>query len=73
MFAVTNIDHMLVLSVFFGQAGAHQGRAWRVVAGQYLGFSASWPRPCSGLDNLYRIGTHVLAHRRPPHGRLSHR
>jgi len=48
MFAVTNIDHMLVLSVFFGQAGAHQGRAWRVVAGQYLGFSASWPRPCSG-------------------------
>jgi cadmium resistance protein CadD (predicted permease) len=38
MFAVTNIDDMLVLSVFFGQAGAHPGRAWRVVAGQHLGF-----------------------------------
>jgi cadmium resistance protein CadD (predicted permease) len=33
MFAVTNIDDLLVLAVFFGQGG---GR--RVVAGQYLGF-----------------------------------
>ena len=38
MFAVTNIDDMLVLAVFFGQAGTDKGRAWRVVAGQYLGF-----------------------------------
>jgi cadmium resistance protein CadD (predicted permease) len=35
MFAVTNIDDLVLLAVFFGQAGSS---AWRVVAGQYLGF-----------------------------------
>lgn len=38
MFAVTNIDDLLVLAVFFGQAVGGAG-AWRVVAGQYLGFA----------------------------------
>jgi cadmium resistance protein CadD (predicted permease) len=33
MFAVTNIDDLVVLAVFFGR-----GAAWRVVAGQYIGF-----------------------------------
>lgn len=36
MFAVTNIDDLLVLAVFFGQAAG----AWRIVIGQYLGFIA---------------------------------
>ncbi|XVV06681.1 cadmium resistance transporter [Actinosynnema sp. CA-248983] len=41
MFAVTNIDDILILALFFGQAAA-AGRAGaaRVVAGQYLGFAA---------------------------------
>ncbi|GAA2587167.1 cadmium resistance transporter [Winogradskya consettensis] len=36
MFAVTNIDDLLILAVFFGRATG--ARAWRIVAGQYLGF-----------------------------------
>jgi cadmium resistance protein CadD (predicted permease) len=40
MFTVTNIDDMLVLAVFFGQAGGARAAAVRVVIGQYLGFGA---------------------------------
>jgi cadmium resistance protein CadD (predicted permease) len=39
MFAVTNVDDVVVLTVFFGQARGRAG-ALRVVAGQYLGFGA---------------------------------
>jgi len=39
-FAVTNIDDLVVLAVFFGQARGHRGAAARVAAGQYLGFAA---------------------------------
>ena len=39
-FTVTNIDDIVVLAVFFGQAPAHRGAAIRVIAGQYLGFAA---------------------------------
>ncbi len=39
MFAVTNIDDILVLALFFGQAGERLAPALRVVAGQYLGFA----------------------------------
>lgn len=41
MFAVTNIDDILILALFFGQA-AGEGRAgaMRVAVGQYLGFAA---------------------------------
>ncbi|WP_199240603.1 hypothetical protein [Kribbella orskensis] len=41
MFAVTNVDDIVVLALFFGQAH-EQGRAGaiRVVIGQYLGFAA---------------------------------
>ncbi|MDH6281156.1 cadmium resistance transporter [Prescottella agglutinans] len=39
-FAATNIDDLVVLLVFFGQAAGHRGAAMRVVAGQYLGFIA---------------------------------
>ncbi|MET0136720.1 MAG: cadmium resistance transporter [Kibdelosporangium sp.] len=35
MFAVTNIDDIVILALFFGQAGA---RGWPIVGGQYLGF-----------------------------------
>lgn len=39
-FAVTNIDDIVVLAVFFGQAPGHRGAAIRVIVGQYLGFGA---------------------------------
>ncbi|WP_116953518.1 cadmium resistance transporter [Jiangella endophytica] len=40
MFAVTNIDDILILAVFFGQAADHAGAGRRVVVGQYAGFVA---------------------------------
>lgn len=39
LFAVTNIDDIVILSLFFGQAVGRAG-ALRVIAGQYLGFAA---------------------------------
>ncbi|MFB9238306.1 cadmium resistance transporter [Plantactinospora siamensis] len=39
MFAVTNVDDLLVLAVFFGRAAGGQAGAGRVVLGQYLGFA----------------------------------
>ncbi len=39
MFAVTNIDDLVLLAVFFGQAAGRRGEA-EVVAGQFLGFAA---------------------------------
>jgi cadmium resistance protein CadD (predicted permease) len=40
MFAVTNVDDIVLLALFFSQAAGHRGGAARVVAGQYLGFVA---------------------------------
>lgn len=41
MFAVTNIDDVLVLTVLFvSSRSTGRPRAWGIVAGQYLGFSA---------------------------------
>jgi cadmium resistance protein CadD (predicted permease) len=40
MFAVTNIDDLLVLAVFFGQTAGQAAAGWRIVFGQYLGFIA---------------------------------
>jgi cadmium resistance protein CadD (predicted permease) len=39
MFAVTNVDDIVLLALFFGQAAGQRGGAVRVVAGQYLGFA----------------------------------
>ena len=38
LFAATNLDDIVVLSVFFGRTSDHAA-VWRVVAGQYLGFA----------------------------------
>ena len=38
MFAATNIDDMVVLTVFFGRNGGVRTGILRVVAGQYVGF-----------------------------------
>ncbi len=40
LFAVTNVDDLVVLSLFFGRGAGRDGAARRVVAGQYLGFAA---------------------------------
>jgi cadmium resistance protein CadD (predicted permease) len=40
LFAVTNVDDILVLSLFFGRSAGQPGAARRIVAGQYLGFAA---------------------------------
>jgi cadmium resistance protein CadD (predicted permease) len=39
LFAVTNIDDIVILALFFGEAVGRRG-ALRVVVGQYLGFAA---------------------------------
>ena len=39
LFAVTNIDDIVVLALFFAQATGHRGGTVRIVAGQYLGFA----------------------------------
>ncbi|WP_037680181.1 cadmium resistance transporter [Streptomyces griseus] len=40
LFAVTNVDDILVLSLFFAQGAGHHGSGRRIVLGQYLGFTA---------------------------------
>ncbi|HVT68783.1 MAG TPA: cadmium resistance transporter [Trebonia sp.] len=40
LFAATNVDDILVLSLFFGRSAGQRGAARRIVAGQYLGFTA---------------------------------
>ena len=40
LFAVTNIDDILILSLFFAQGAGHPGSARRITLGQYLGFAA---------------------------------
>jgi cadmium resistance protein CadD (predicted permease) len=39
LFAVTNFDDIVILSLFFAQGAGHRGSAAKVVAGQYLGFA----------------------------------
>ncbi|MEU9438142.1 cadmium resistance transporter [Streptomyces sp. NPDC048252] len=40
LFAVTNIDDILVLALFFAQGASDRGSTRKVVLGQYLGFAA---------------------------------
>jgi cadmium resistance protein CadD (predicted permease) len=40
LFAVTNIDDILVLALFFGRGAGHPGATRTIAAGQYLGFGA---------------------------------
>jgi cadmium resistance protein CadD (predicted permease) len=38
LFAITNVDDIVLLSLFFGRSDGQQGAARRIVTGQYLGF-----------------------------------
>ncbi|MGW0552936.1 cadmium resistance transporter [Streptomyces sp. NPDC002926] len=40
LFAVTNIDDILILALFFAQSAGHRGSTRKIVLGQYLGFAA---------------------------------
>ncbi|SNT11437.1 Cadmium resistance protein CadD, predicted permease [Streptosporangium subroseum] len=40
LFAVTNIDDIVILALFFAQGAGHRGSTVRIVGGQYLGFAA---------------------------------
>ena len=40
LFAISNVDDILVLSLFFGRSAGLPGAGRQVVAGQYLGFTA---------------------------------
>jgi cadmium resistance protein CadD (predicted permease) len=40
LFAVTNIDDILVLALFFAQGAGHSSATRRIATGQYLGFAA---------------------------------
>ena len=40
LFAITNFDDIVILALFFGQGAGERGSARRVVAGQYLAFTA---------------------------------
>lgn len=48
MFAVTNIDDIVILALFFGQAAGHRAGVVRIVLGQHLGFAAILALPSSG-------------------------
>lgn len=39
LFIVTNIDDIIVLSLFFARGAGHRGTTVRIAAGQYLGFA----------------------------------
>lgn len=40
LFALTNIDDLLLLAMYFGRSAGEPGAGRRIVAGQYLGFGA---------------------------------
>lgn len=40
LFAVTNVDDIVILALFFAQGAGHRGSGRRIVLGQYLGFAA---------------------------------
>jgi cadmium resistance protein CadD (predicted permease) len=40
LFAVTNIDDILVLALFFGRGAGHRETTRNIAVGQYLGFAA---------------------------------
>ncbi|MBL7497620.1 cadmium resistance transporter [Frankia sp. CNm7] len=40
LFAVTNVDDILILALYFAQGAGYPGATRRVVLGQYLGFAA---------------------------------
>jgi cadmium resistance protein CadD (predicted permease) len=40
LFLVTNVDDIIVLSLFFARGAGQRGTTAKIIAGQYLGFGA---------------------------------
>ncbi|WP_234817865.1 cadmium resistance transporter [Mycolicibacterium sphagni] len=62
LFALTNIDDLVVLAVFFGRAGRHRPDQLRVIAGQYLGFCGILTVSIAGA-----LGVSLLPHNAIPY------
>lgn len=55
LFLATNIDDLLMLSMFFARGAGQRGANWRIVVGQYIGFSF-----VLGLSLLAALGVEIL-------------
>jgi cadmium resistance protein CadD (predicted permease) len=62
LFAVTNIDDLVVLSLFFGRSDRAVGSAPRIVAGQYLGFGAILIVSVAGAFGAAQLPDHAAAY-----------
>lgn len=60
MFTATNVDDIVILALFFGQAAGHRGGAVRVVTGQYLGFTAILAASIAGALGAGLLPTTVI-------------
>ncbi|MBN9611309.1 MAG: cadmium transporter [Actinobacteria bacterium 69-20] len=62
LFAVTNVDDIVVLSLFFGRAGRAAGSTRRIVAGQYLGFGLILAVSIAGAFGAGQLPDHAAAY-----------
>jgi cadmium resistance protein CadD (predicted permease) len=62
MFAVTNVDDIVILALFFGQGAGQRGTTARVVVGQYVVFVAILATSIVGA-----LGVGLLPERVVPH------
>ncbi len=60
LFALTNIDDLVVLAVFFGRAGRHRPDQLRVAAGQYLGFFGILAVSIAGALGVSLLPPHAI-------------
>lgn len=62
LFAVTNIDDIVVLSVFFGRAAHVDGSTRRIVVGQYLGFVMILAASLAGAFGAGQLSDRTVAY-----------
>jgi cadmium resistance protein CadD (predicted permease) len=62
LFAVTNLDDLVVLSLLFGRSRDVPRSARRIVAGQYLGFGAILAASLAGALGAARLPDHDAAY-----------
>jgi len=62
LFVATDIDDLVLLSLFFSQANRAPGSTWRVVAGQYLGFAAIVAISLAGARGADLLPKHAISY-----------
>jgi cadmium resistance protein CadD (predicted permease) len=62
MFAVTNVDDVMLLALYFGRAGRDRAAARRVVLGQYAGFLAILALSLAGALGFGQLEGSVTAY-----------